>query len=123
MDWYLKVLKQYADFNGRARRKEYWMFVLVNVIISLVLGVIAGIIRMPILGTIYSLAVLVPTIAVSVRRMHDIGKSGWVLLLGLIPLIGAIILLIWSATEGTSGSNPYGPDPKGGASGFTAAMG
>jgi uncharacterized membrane protein YhaH (DUF805 family) len=123
VDWYLKVLKQYADFNGRARRKEYWMFVLVNLIISLVLGVIAGIIKMPILGTIYSLAVLIPGVAVSVRRMHDIGKSGWVLLLGLIPLIGAIVLLIWAASEGNSGSNPYGPDPKGGASGFTAAVG
>jgi uncharacterized membrane protein YhaH (DUF805 family) len=122
VDWYVKVLKQYADFNGRARRKEYWMFLLFNFIISLVLGILAGVIRMPILATLYMLAVLVPAIAVGVRRMHDIGKSGWVLLVGLIPLVGGIILLVWAATEGTPGSNQYGPDPKQGASGVTASM-
>lgn len=123
MNWYLKVLKQYADFNGRARRTEYWMFVLCNVIISVVLAVVAGIIRMPLLPSLYSLAILVPGIAVSVRRMHDLGKSGWVLLFGLIPLIGGILLLIWAATEGTRGSNPFGPDPKQGEPGANVAMG
>jgi uncharacterized membrane protein YhaH (DUF805 family) len=123
VDWYLKVLKQYADFNGRARRKEYWMFVLFNFIIAVVLGIVAGIIRLPILTTIYSLAVLVPGIAVGVRRMHDIGKSGWVLLIGLIPLLGVILLIVWAAQEGNPGSNAYGPDPKNGASGVSAAVG
>lgn len=123
MDWYLKVLKQYADFNGRARRKEYWMFALFNLIITVGLGVVAGIIRTPILGTLYTLAVLVPGLAVSVRRLHDIGKSGWTLLFGLIPIVGAILLIVWAASEGTSGNNPYGPDPKEGEPGVTPAMG
>jgi uncharacterized membrane protein YhaH (DUF805 family) len=122
VDWYLKVLKQYADFNGRARRKEYWMFLLFNFIISIVLGFLAGMIRMPFLVSIYALAILVPSFAVGVRRMHDLGKSGWVLLIGLIPLVN-IILLVWAATEGTRGNNAYGPDPKEGAQGLTAAMG
>lgn len=123
VDWYLKVLKQYADFGGRARRKEYWMFVLFNLIISVVLSIVASLIRLPILATLYSLAILVPGIAVSVRRMHDIGKSGWVLLIGLIPLLGAIVLLVWAAQEGNQGSNQYGADPKSGASGVSAAVG
>jgi uncharacterized membrane protein YhaH (DUF805 family) len=114
MDWYLKVLKNYATFDGRARRKEYWMFALFNVIISIVLGIIdSAVIKQPILQAVYGIGTLLPSLAVSVRRMHDIGKSGWVLLLAFIPLIGAIILLIWSATDSTPGPNQYGPNPKG----------
>jgi uncharacterized membrane protein YhaH (DUF805 family) len=114
MDWYLKVLKNYATFDGRARRKEYWMFVLFNIIIAVILGVIdAVVLKKQILGTVYGVAVLLPGIAVSVRRMHDIGKSGWAVLVGLIPLIGGIILLIWAATDSTPGPNQYGPNPKG----------
>lgn len=123
MDWYLKVLKQYADFNGRARRKEYWMFFLVNIGVSIVLGIVGAVIKFPFLGALYSLAILLPGIAVSIRRMHDIGKSGWLLLVGLIPFIGAIVLLVWAATEGTSGANEYGPDPKGATPSSMAAMG
>ncbi|MTG96767.1 MULTISPECIES: DUF805 domain-containing protein [Myroides] len=113
MEWYLKVIKEhYADFNGRARRQEYWMFTLINILVSLVLAVVDYVLGTGFIGSIYSLAVLLPGLAVSVRRLHDLGKSGWLLLLALIPLVGAIILLVWFATEGNAGSNEYGKDPK-----------
>ncbi|MBL6660255.1 MAG: DUF805 domain-containing protein [Crocinitomicaceae bacterium] len=105
MNWYLKVLKQYADFNGRARRSEYWYFALFNVLISLGMGIISGLLNLPFLGTLYSLAVLIPGIAVAVRRMHDVGKSGWFI---LIPIYNIILAF----TDGDSGDNKYGPNPK-----------
>ncbi len=108
MKWYLKVLKQYADFNGRARRKEYWMFFLFNMIISYGITFIAIGLEVPslsIVSTIYSFAVLVPGIAVAVRRMHDVGKSGWYC---LIPIYNIIL----ACTDGEQGSNEYGPNPK-----------
>jgi len=109
MEWYLKVLKQFADFNGRARRKEFWMFVLFNMIVSIVLGIIDGaVFGSQVLGGIYSLGVLVPSIAVGIRRMHDVGKSGWFILIPLYNLILAV-------TDGVKGENEYGPDPKEGA--------
>jgi uncharacterized membrane protein YhaH (DUF805 family) len=113
LHWYLKVLKQYAVFSGRARREEYWMFLLFNIIIDLVLGGIEGLAGGPgILGIIYSLAVLIPSIAVSVRRLHDTDRSGWWLLIGLIPLIGAIVLLVFMVQDSQPGENQYGPNPK-----------
>ena len=119
MNWYLKVLKQYADFNGRARRKEYWMFILFNMIFSIVamildniLGIAIGGIGYGLLYGLYVLAVLIPSIAVAVRRLHDIGKSGWMILISLIPLIGAIWLLVLLVTDSNSGENEYGPNPK-----------
>lgn len=118
MDWYLKVLKNYANFEGRARRKEYWMFLLFNIIIAIVLGIIDGVLGMRtssgfgVLGSLYSLAVLLPGIAVAARRLHDIGKSGWWQLIVFIPFIGAIVLIVWYATAGNGGSNQYGADPK-----------
>jgi uncharacterized membrane protein YhaH (DUF805 family) len=118
MEWYLKVLKNYANFEGRARRKEYWMFFLFNVLIAIVLGIVDGVLGMKtssgfgILGTLYSLAVLVPGIAVGVRRLHDTDKSGWWMLIALIPLLGAIVLIVFLATEGNGGSNRFGADPK-----------
>lgn len=106
IEWYKKVvLENYANFNGRARRAEYWWFFLANVIVSIVLQIIDSIIGMAILGTIYSLAVLLPGIAVAIRRMHDVGKSGWFI---LIPIYN----LILACTEGDKGPNEYGPDPK-----------
>ncbi len=119
MNWYLKVLKQYADFNGRARRKEYWMFVLFNTIFAFaamaldnVLGIaMEGIGYGPLYG-LYLLAVIIPSIAVGVRRLHDIGKSGWMMLISLIPLIGGIWLLVLLLTDGTPGENEYGANPK-----------
>lgn len=109
MNWYLKVLQQYAIFSGRAGRKEFWMFVLFNLIISIVLSVINSIMgTWGIIGGIYALLVLIPALAVSARRLHDVGKSGWMLLVGFIPLIGAIWLIVLWASEGQPGSNQYG---------------
>lgn len=108
MEWYLAVLNKYATFEGRARCKEYWMFVLVNFVIAFVIGFIGGLAKSKAivgLGNIYQLAVLVPGIAVGVRRMHDVNKSGWYL---LIPIYNLILLI----SAGEEGPNPYGPDPK-----------
>lgn len=113
MNWYLEVLKKYAVFSGRARRTEYWMFFLFNIIIGFVLGFIEGLFGGPgVLGMIYSLAVLIPGIAVSVRRLHDTDRTGWWILIGLIPVIGAIVLLVFMVLDGTPGQNKYGPNPK-----------
>jgi uncharacterized membrane protein YhaH (DUF805 family) len=113
---YIAVLRKYAVIEGRARRREFWMFVLANLIIGFVLGIFAAI---PVLGklfslvaSIFSLAIMVPNFTVGVRRLHDRDKSGWFLLLILIPLVGGIILLVFCAMEGTHGSNKYGADPK-----------
>lgn len=114
MNWYLTVLKKYAVFSGRARRKEYWIFFFFNVIIASVLGFIEGLAGGPgVLGSLYSLAVLIPGIAVSVRRLHDTNRSGWWLLIGLVPLIGTIVLLVFMVQDGQPGENQYGPNPKG----------
>ncbi len=118
MDWYLGVLKKYAQFSGRARRKEYWMFFLFNVIAAFVLGLVDGLLGLGgasgigLLGGLYTLAVLVPGIAVAMRRLHDTGRSGWWLLVGLVPLVGFIVLLVFMVLPGQSGSNAYGDDPK-----------
>jgi uncharacterized membrane protein YhaH (DUF805 family) len=120
MDWYLGVLKKYAQFEGRARRKEYWMFVLINFLIAIVLGVVdnalglVGSSGIGMLGGLYALAVLVPGIAVGVRRLHDTGRSGWWLLIGFVPLIGAIVLLVFLVGAGNAGPNAHGDDPKAG---------
>jgi uncharacterized membrane protein YhaH (DUF805 family) len=119
MNWYLKVLKQYADFSGRARRKEYWMFVLFNMIFAIVamfldnvLGIaMEGIGYGPLYG-LYVLAMLIPGLAVVVRRLHDVGKSGWMILISLIPLIGTIWLLVLMVTDSNPGENQYGQNPK-----------
>jgi uncharacterized membrane protein YhaH (DUF805 family) len=126
MQWYLKALKQYADFGGRARRTEFWMFVLVNVVISVVLGIVdtatgtanayavggAASFSPGILGGLYGLAVLIPSIAVTVRRLHDTDRSGWWFLIQLIPIVGGIVLLVFVCLEGTRGPNRFGADPK-----------
>ena len=112
MNWYVAVLKQYAVFTGRASRTEYWMFFLFNLIIAIAIGVIEGILGIPgIIGIIYSLAVLVPAIAVGVRRLHDTDKTGWWLLIGLIPLIGLIVLIVFLVQPSTQGDNQYGSVP------------
>jgi len=127
IDWYKKVVfENYANFSGRARRSEYWYFALCNFIISMVLY-IPLMISLAMSGeeepsvfffiicglmVIYSLAMFIPSLAVVVRRLHDLGKSGWFYFIGLIPIVGSIILLIWFFTEGQRGSNEYGPDPK-----------
>jgi uncharacterized membrane protein YhaH (DUF805 family) len=107
MQYFLDVLKnKYAQFNGRARRAEYWQFFLFNVIISFVLGFIDGIIfKRQVISALFSVVTLVPSIAVAIRRMHDVGKSGWFVLVPFYNLYLAV-------TEGTRGPNEYGPDPK-----------
>lgn len=113
MEWYKKVLSNYANFEGRARRKEFWMFALFNLIIYFAIAVVEMMIgTYMILGSIYLLAVIVPSIAVAIRRMHDIGKSGWFLLIGLIPFLGALVLIYFYIQEGQRGANEYGSDPK-----------
>jgi uncharacterized membrane protein YhaH (DUF805 family) len=108
-NWKLVVLERYAKFDGRAGRAEFWWFVLANIIVYIAFAIlmqISGI--FVILELLYALAMIVPSIAVAIRRLHDTDKSGWFLLLGLIPLIGAIILLVFYAMEGTNGPNKYG---------------
>jgi uncharacterized membrane protein YhaH (DUF805 family) len=114
MNWYLKVIKQYANFSGRARRTEYWMFTLINTLISIGLMIITQFVdqRLSVLNVIYSLALLIPALAVIVRRLHDVNKSGWMYLLMLLPIIGWIWILVLLFTEGTRGENKYGVDPK-----------
>ena len=107
LEMYKKVvLQNYANFKGRARRREYWMFILVSVIINFILGVLESFLpALKILATVYGFAVTLPAIAVAIRRMHDINKSGWFV---LIPIYNIVLL----ATEGEKGSNQYGADPK-----------
>ncbi|RDU37217.1 DUF805 domain-containing protein [Neobacillus piezotolerans] len=113
MEWFLKVLKDYAVFKGRARRKEYWMFTLISTIIVIVLSVIEELLGLGgILSGLFSLAIIIPSLAVTARRLHDTGRSGWMMLLALIPLIGGIILLVFAAQDSKPGTNQYGPNPK-----------
>lgn len=112
MDWYLKVLKSYATFEGRARRKEYWMFFLVNFLITIGLLVVdIALFHIHLLSTLYGLAVLIPSIAVAVRRMHDSDRAGWWLLIMFVPAVGWLIVVVLLALEGTRGSNRFGPSP------------
>ena len=119
MKWFLKVLKQYADFSSRARRTEYWMFFLFNMIfgiLAMVLDMILGITMDGIgygpLYIIFSLAMFIPGLAVGVRRLHDVGKSGWMLLIGIIPVIGWIWLFVLMVSDSQPGENEYGINPK-----------
>lgn len=128
MKWYLKVLRQYADFSGRARRTEYWMFTLFNIIFALLtmaidnlLGItfsFSGVDGTPVpffygyIYVLYNLFILLPSLAVGVRRLHDVGKSGWMMLVALIPLVGGIWLLVLFCTDSQSGPNKWGANPK-----------
>ncbi|RPK94342.1 MULTISPECIES: DUF805 domain-containing protein [Streptomyces] len=112
MNWYLDVLKNYAGFSGRARRKEYWMFVLFNFIIALVLSALGMAIDTQIPYFLYLAAVIVPSLAVMVRRLHDTGRSGWWFFISFVPLVGGIILLVFLASEGKPETNQYGVNPK-----------
>lgn len=120
MNWYLSVLRNYFAFQGRARRKEYWFFLLFNFIFLAILSVLdnsTGTFNPDsgygLLSGIYTLAVFIPSLAVSVRRLHDTSRSGWWLLISLIPLIGFIVLLIFMLQNSTPGQNQYGANPKG----------
>lgn len=138
MTWYIVALKKYAIFNGRSRRTEFWMFALINLLIVVGLGVVDFIYETPRLTLIYGFAVLIPSLSVTVRRLHDTDRSGrwilislvpvavWLILLffvgleegrvrilsGLIPVIGSLVLVCFMGQEGKSERNQYGPDPK-----------
>ena len=119
MDWYLMAWQKYFDFSGRSRRKEYWMFFLFNLGIGIALlgaDLLAGSYSksagMGLLGGLYSLATLIPNLSITVRRLHDIGRSGWWFFILLVPLIGAIVLLVFMLLDSKEGSNDYGPNPK-----------
>ena len=118
MNEYLAVLRKYAVFTGRARRREYWIFLFVNVIIVFLLALLT----LPMnptdeysvsaLSLLYGLAIFIPELAVSVRRLHDTGRSGWWLAIGLLPLLGAVILFVFAVQDSQPGANRFGPNPK-----------
>ncbi|RUT69696.1 DUF805 domain-containing protein [Flavobacterium cupreum] len=120
IEWYKKVVfENYANFNGRARRSEYWYYALATIIISIILEILDYTIGMAfdmgklgILRGLYSLAVFIPGLAVMIRRLHDVGKSGWFIFILFIPLVGIIWFFITLCTEGDDGTNEYGSDPK-----------
>ena len=119
MSWFIEALGKYAVYSGRSRRKEYWFFVLFVVVISTVLTIIDGLIGaydrstgVGLLSAIFSLAILIPSISVSVRRLHDIDRTGWWVLISLVPLVGWIVLLVFHVQDSTPGTNRYGPNPK-----------
>ena len=113
MDWYMAVLKKYADFSGRARRREYWTFALINFLISMGLGAVGMFSNIvAVLSWLYVVGVLIPGLAVAWRRLHDTGRSGWWILIAFIPLIGAIVLLVFLFQDSAPGDNQYGPNPK-----------
>lgn len=120
MNWYFEVLKKYAVFNGRARRKEYWYYFLINFVIITALLVVDNMVGTldtetgtGLISGIYALAVLLPGIAVAVRRLHDSDRSGWWVLIALIPIVGPIILIFFLIQDSTAGENRFGPNPKG----------
>ena len=119
MYWYMMALQKYAVFSGRAQRKEYWYFYLFTVLITLALAILDMLIGsfdkvsgVGLLSGLYSLAVLIPNLAVTVRRLHDTGRSGWWFLIVLVPFIGGIVLLIFLVQDSTPGTNQYGANPK-----------
>ncbi|MCT4701978.1 DUF805 domain-containing protein [Enterobacteriaceae bacterium H20N1] len=118
MDWYIKALRNYIGFGGRARRKEYWMFILVNLILTGVLSILDKMSGLRIaedegaLTTIYGVLIFLPYWAVQFRRLHDTDRSAWWLLLLLIPVVGWLIVLAFNCQNGTPGENKFGSDPK-----------
>lgn len=132
IEYYKMALSKYADFTGRSRRSEYWFFALGNVLIYFALAFLggilagatgsetAGLIPMILLG-IFVLAIIIPSLAVAVRRLHDTGRSGWWYLIGLVPFIGSIVLIVFFCTDSEPGANQWGPNPKTGATTSTAS--
>ncbi len=119
MNYYISVLKRYAVFSGRARRAEYWYFVLFNAIVGIaiqilftVLATVAHNKNIANIAFLYTLAVLIPSFAVAVRRLHDTNRSGWWMLISLIPFIGVVALFVFMLLDSQTGSNKYGPNPK-----------
>ena len=112
MNYYLQAFQRYADFSGRSRRSEFWYFYLFHILAVIVASIIDGITGQPIFIILYLLASFIPTLAVVVRRLHDIGKSGWYYFVSLIPLVGSIILIVFLVTDSQAGYNQWGENPK-----------
>ena len=121
MNWFLMALKNYVGFSGRSRRSEYWSFTLFYLVLAIVLSVLDGIVfggsvdgkGTPVLSGLFMLAMLLPSIAVGIRRLHDTDRSGWWLLIGLVPLVGFIVLIVFFVQDSKPGDNRFGPNPKG----------
>ena len=118
MSWYFQVLKRYAVFGERSQRMEYWMFSLFYIIFGILIGIIDGLLGAGgegggLLSLLFILGMTIPSLAVTFRRLHDTDHSGWWLLVGLVPLVGMIILLIFMVQDSQAGANQYGPNPKG----------
>jgi len=112
MEFFTRAYKNYANFSGRDSRQQYWMFYLFYIIFAFIIGFADGLLGTGgILGVIYALGSLIPSIAIAARRLHDIGKSGWWQLIVFIPLIGVIVLLVFLVTKGQFGDNEYGANP------------
>ena len=112
MNWFTGALKNYAGFSGRAHRTEYWMFVLFAFIIYVVLIVIDVVVGTAVLAMIFGLGILIPSLAIAARRLHDTNRSGWWQLIALVPAIGAIVLLVFLVLDSEEGENRFGPNPK-----------
>src|SRR5690554_1127284 len=111
MEYFVGALKKYADFNGRAQRKEYWMYVLFYMIFYVALSIVDSLIGTMLFSSVYSLALFVPSISIAARRLHDTGRSGWWQLIALIPLIGSIVLIVFLVQD-SQADNEYGANPK-----------
>jgi len=117
MNWYIGCFKKYADFSGRARRTEYWMFILFNMIASFVIGFVDGFAGIGgILSLAYFLVILIPSLSVLIRRLHDTGRSDWWCLISIIPVIGWIAVFVFLVLDSEPGMNQYGKNPKGNSS-------
>jgi uncharacterized membrane protein YhaH (DUF805 family) len=112
IDYYVRAFQKYSQFSGRATRAEYWWFYLITIGVSFLLGILDGLLNTP-FGLIYFFASLIPTLAIQIRRLHDVSKSGWYMLLNFVIIIGWIWLLILNILDSTPGDNKYGPNPKG----------
>jgi uncharacterized membrane protein YhaH (DUF805 family) len=112
MEWFTLAIKQYANFEGRAHRTAYWMFVLFYLIFYVIAVAIDGLLGIALVSGLYTLALLIPSISVCARRLHDTGRSGWWQLLLLIPVLGIIVMIVFLVQDSQPGNNQYGPNPK-----------
>ena len=126
MDWYLAVLKKYAQFGGRSRRKEFWFFTLFSALISMALGFADSVLGLPTIGdsygvlaALYSLFIFFPNIAVIVRRLHDQDRTGWWALIMFVPIVGILVLIYFMVQDSKPGDNRFGPNPKQNEGSFT----
>ena len=113
MHWFIDPIKnKYANFTGRASRKEFWMFTLFYVLIYIAVAIVGAVVKFPALAFLFSLGIIIPVVAITTRRLHDIGKSGWWQIIEVIPVIGPIVMIVWLVHGSDTGENKYGPNPK-----------